>query len=150
MFFGSGQPILGNTPSRFLVEEKKVDARIRLLATVAGLLGPFAISVGRADQVPVKFARDFAPTEGWVKPVEAPYRQEVCLNGLWQFQPMQVPPGLVRDRGVAPELPMPEPARWESVPIKIPSPWNVNTWGAGRDVGVGTTHPYWPSSVYYP
>jgi hypothetical protein len=127
-----------------------VDARIRFLTTIAGFLGVLMSFVGRAEVSPVKFARDFAPAEGWIKPVERPYRQEVCLNGLWQFQPIPVPPGWTRDRGIAPELPMPEAARWEAVPIKIPSPWNVNTWGAGRDVGAGTSDPYWPSSVYYP
>ena len=72
------------------------------------------------------------------------------MNGRWQFQPIAVPAAHIRDLGVAPELPAAEEARWESVPIKIPSPWNVNTWGAGRDAGAGTAHPYWPSSVYYP
>jgi hypothetical protein len=33
----------------------------------------------------VAFTRDFAPTEGWVKPVEQPFRQDLCLNGSWQF-----------------------------------------------------------------
>ncbi len=98
----------------------------------------------------IEFARDFAPAEGWVKPVEQPWRQEVCLNGLWQFQPAPLPKDWQRGTGVAPDLPGPAADRWETTPIKIPSPWNVNTWGAGRDVGEGSAHPYWPSSVYYP
>ncbi|MFI5457067.1 MAG: glycoside hydrolase family 2 protein [Isosphaerales bacterium] len=118
--------------------------------TLAVFFGALALAGGWTAAAPVEFARDFAPSEGWVKPVEKPYRQDVCLNGLWQFQPMPVPEGWARDRGIAPELPMPEAARWETVRIKVPSPWNVNTWGAGRDVGAGTPHPYWPSSVYYP
>lgn len=79
----------------------------------------------------VEFTRDFAPAEGWVKPVEQPYRQDLCLNGCWQFQPMPLPRAWKRGTGAAPELPMPAADRWEATPIKIPSPWNVNTWGAG-------------------
>jgi len=98
----------------------------------------------------VTFARAFAPEEGWVKPVEQPYRQELCLNGRWQFQPMSLPRDWKRDTGKVPELAMPAADKWEATPIKIPSPWNVNTWGADRHVGEGMPHPYWPSSVYYP
>lgn len=98
----------------------------------------------------VVFPRAFAPEEGWTKPVEQPFRQELCLNGRWQFQPMPTPRDWKRDTGTPPELPEPLADKWEPTLIKIPSPWNVNTWGAGRNVGAGTPHPYWPSSVYYP
>ena len=108
-----------------------------------------ALAVGHAAPGRVEFAREFAPTEGWVKPMEQPYRQELCLNGRWQFQPIALPKNWMRDAGSAPELTQPAPNRWEPTPIKIPSAWNVNTWGAGRHVGEGTPHPYWPSSVYY-
>lgn len=36
----------------------------------------------------VVFNRDFSPAEGLVLPQEKPYRQEICLNGLWDFQPV--------------------------------------------------------------
>ena len=98
----------------------------------------------------VEFTRDFAPEEGWVKPPEQPYREDLCLNGRWQFQPVPLPKDWKRGIGIAPELRLPAADQWETTPIKIPSPWNVNTWGAGRHVGEGTAHPYWPSSVYYP
>ena len=98
---------------------------------------------------PTQFPRDFAALDGIVKPNEQPFRQAVCLNGYWQFQPVPVPPGYQRDQGVPPELPLPTGA-WETVPIKIPSPWNVNTWGNGRHVGAGTPQPYWPDSVCFP
>ena len=97
----------------------------------------------------VVFPRAFAPEEGWIKPVEQPFRQELCLNGLWQFQPMPTPRDWKRDTGKPPELAEPVADKWEPTLIKIPSPWNVNGWGAGRNVGAGTPHPYWPSSVYY-
>ena len=31
------------------------------------------------------FTRKFAPQEGLIKSVEKPYRDEICLNGSWQF-----------------------------------------------------------------
>jgi beta-galactosidase len=97
----------------------------------------------------VRFTRDFAALEGFVKPVEQPCRQEVCLNGSWQFQPVTVPAGYQRDQGIPPELSLPT-GTWETTPIKISSPWNINIWGCGRNVGVGTPHPYWPDSVCFP
>lgn len=98
----------------------------------------------------VEFAGDFAPAEGFVKPQEKPFRDEVCLNGAWQFQPMAVPADFKRGAGEPPGLPAPKNDGWDATPIKIPSPWNVNTWGCGRNVGAGTEHPLWPDSVYFP
>ncbi len=114
-----------------------------LMLTISGS-GPFRV------QASVFNDREFAPQEGLVAAVEKPLRAELCLNGRWQFQPEAVPLGYVRDRGAPPVLPMPSASGWEKTPIKIPSPWNVNTWGGGRDVGVGTAHPYWPGSVAFP
>jgi beta-galactosidase len=93
---------------------------------------------------------DFAPQEGFVKPPEHPFRQELCLNGAWRFQPVPVPHGYEWDKGIVPELPPPAPDKWEPVPIKIPSPWNANDWGGGPKTGPGTPRPYGPDSVYYP
>ncbi|BDI32020.1 beta-galactosidase [Capsulimonas corticalis] len=72
------------------------------------------------------------------------------MNGRWRFEPVPVPAGYPRDTGVPPELPPPSDDDWDPTPIKIPSPWNVNTWGNGRNVGAGTDRPYQPSSLYYP
>jgi beta-galactosidase len=127
----------------------KIPAKKTSALFFATLLNALVTATGVASDR-VEFTRDFAPSEGWVKPPEQPWRQELCLNGRWQFQPVSVPRDWKRGAGIAPELPMPAPERWEATPIKIPSPWNVNTWSAGRDVGEGTPHPYWPSSVYYP
>lgn len=121
-----------------------------LNVTLIVALSAFLIPAGYPASGRVEFSRDFAPAEGWVKSVEQPYRQEICLNGRWQFQPVSVPKDWKRGTGVAPQMIMPAADQWEATPIKIPSPWNVNTWGAGRHVGEGTPHPYWPSSVYYP
>jgi hypothetical protein len=45
--------------------------------------GPLGVRAG-AD--PARFTRDFGALEGLVKPMEQPWRRELCLNGLWQFQ----------------------------------------------------------------
>ena len=97
-----------------------------------------------------EFNEPFAPSEGWVKPAEKPYRDEVCLNGTWDFAPAAIPADFKPFAGEPPELKSPPATAWEKTAIKIPSPWNVNAWGAGRNVGAGTEHPYWPGSVYYP
>jgi len=102
------------------------------------------------NSAPTVFHRAFAPLEGYVSTVEKPYRDEICLNGSWRFEPAPIPAGYQRDKGVPPELPAVSEDGWESTPIKIPSPWNVNTWGNGRNVGAGTDRPYQPGSVYYP
>lgn len=98
----------------------------------------------------VVFERDFSPAEGIVTPYEKPIRDELCLNGYWQFQPKQIPQGYKMGTGIAPELEQPTPNKWEETKIKIPSPWNVNKWGGGNKTGEGTNLPYAPSSVYFP
>jgi len=98
----------------------------------------------------VKFNRDFSPAEGLIKPQEKPYRDEICLNGRWDFQPVAIPKNWINGTGIAPELTNPDAGKWESTKIKIPSPWNVNEWGGGSNVGGGTDSPYAPGSVYYP
>lgn len=98
------------------------------------------------------FDRAFSPLEGFVKACEREHRRELCLNGYWDFQPQAVPADYVRDRGVPPEMTPPSPGGWEATPIKVPSPWNVNTWGNGRR-NIGPDHPsrpYAPDSEYYP
>ena len=37
-------------------------------------------------------ASPFSPQEGTVASVERPFRDEVCLNGRWRFQPVPLPP----------------------------------------------------------
>ena len=92
----------------------------------------------------------FSPQQGSVAEVEAPFRKETSLNGNWRFQSPPLPDGYKFGVGVVPELPPADDAKWESVPIKIPCPWNVNGWGCGYDCGEGTHRPYAPDSVYFP
>jgi len=65
---------------------------------------------------PVQFSRDFAPEQGLVTRYESSVRGELCLNGRWLF-------AATTDLSEAEPLPN---ANWDTVPIKIPSPWNVN------------------------
>ena len=85
-----------------------------------------AVLTACTGQGAVSFTRDFSPLEGMVAQTEKPCRQELCLNGSWQFQPVAIPKGWVPEQGTPPELRMPEANQWEKVPIKIPSPWNIN------------------------
>ena len=93
----------------------------------------------------VEFTERFAPHQGLVCDYEKPFRQELCLNGKWQFQPVEIPRGYQWDTGTAPELSLPEGHQWEEVPVKVPSAWNVNMWGMWRDPGK-----YDPIPLYFP
>lgn len=119
-----------------------------MIRLIVGILA--CVSCVRAEERRVEFAGDFAPAAGWVSPLEQPYRAEICLNGAWQFQAVEVPAGSNRGSGEPPPLPGPKGDAWDRTPIKIPSPWNVNTWGGGRNAGAGTERPFWPDSVYFP
>jgi beta-galactosidase len=96
------------------------------------------------------YDKPFSPSEGLVKSVEQPLRDEICLNGLWSVQCVPIPEGWKGGSGTAPELPPPDPSKWDEVRLKVPSPINVNAWGGGFRTGEGTDKPYAPSSVYFP
>ncbi len=72
----------------------------------------------------ISFNRKFAPQEGLIKSVEKPFRDEVCLNGSWQFMPVDLPKGITLDEIKSPKLP--STSGWEETPVKVPSPWNAN------------------------
>lgn len=98
----------------------------------------------------IPYTGEFAPSAPLVAEAEQPFRDAISLNGSWQFQPLKVAADFVADQGVPPELTPPVAEAWEKTSIKIPSPWNVNTWGSGRHTGEGTDKPYWPDSIYFP
>ncbi|MBD5312635.1 MAG: glycoside hydrolase family 2 [Bacteroides sp.] len=85
----------------------------------------------------------FAPSTGIVNEVEKPYRQELCLNGYWDFQPLKTPKEYKQGAGIAPELPQPTDDGWSTTKIKIPSPWNINSY-AYRNLE-GPDHRNYPS-----
>jgi len=99
------------------------------------------ISVQYSHAQQINFNRDFAPQEGLVKNVEMPLRDEICLNGTWQFMPVELSEDITFEEVKAPA--MPAVSGWEKTPIKIPSPWNVNgfTDGTGGDF---QTYPSYP------
>ncbi len=66
-----------------------------------------------------------------------PARQEICLNGSWQFQGTQ-------DTSSPPAVPVPGP--WDKTAIKIPSPWNVNGFFLNQQGGDFRAYPSYPSS----
>src|SRR6266540_555158 len=78
-----------------------------------------------AARAALLFPHAFSPQEGLTKPVEQPWRQEICLNGTWQFQPAPLPANYDLKNG-APILPAAKDQAWSPTPIRIPSPWNVN------------------------
>jgi hypothetical protein len=85
--------------------------------------------------VPVKFDHQFAPSESFVKGPERQYRDDICLNGNWQFEPVDLPKGFREGIDPAPSLPLPSDGSWDKVPIRIPSPWNVNSFGDRKGLG---------------
>ena len=85
----------------------------------------------------------FAPNDGLVNKMEKEFRKEICLNGYWDFQPVRLPSSYKQGKGVAPELTKPVEENWSNVRIKIPSPWNINTF-ANRGLE-GTDHRNFPS-----
>ena len=96
-----------------------------LFATVAL---SFVVGFGEPmAQAQTTFRREFAPQDGLVASVEKSYRSEICLNGSWQFQPVALPAGFQRGVSLLPALTEPTPHGWERTPIRIPSPWNVNS-----------------------
>jgi hypothetical protein len=113
-----------------------------LSGAIALFIFPF---VGYAQEKSKTFAAEFAPTEHWVKPVEKPYRQEICLNGTWQFQPVDLPPNFKEGVDSTPKLADAKTGNWEKIPIRIPSPWNVNSFadknGQGGDFRAYPSYP---------
>lgn len=98
-----------------------------------------------AEQISAKtvYPFVFAPSTGLFNDVEKPYRQEICLNGFWDFQPLPTPPDYHQGSGVAPVLPTPTAQGWSNTKIKIPSPWNINSF-AFNDLE-GPDHRNYPS-----
>ncbi|MCW3088771.1 MAG: glycoside hydrolase family 2 [Sediminibacterium sp.] len=87
----------------------------------------------------------YAPAESWVKKTEKPYRQDLCLNGLWQFQAVALPDKFREGYDPAPALPQLKNDDWDKTLIRIPSPWNVNSFadrnGQGGDFRCYPSYP---------
>ncbi|MBD8347876.1 glycoside hydrolase family 2 protein [Dysgonomonas sp. HGC4] len=85
----------------------------------------------------------FAPSEGFVNRTEKDFRKEICLNGSWDIQPVDIPTNYIQGKGIAPTLPLPSNNGWDKTKIKIPSPWNINAF-ANRNLE-GPDHRNYPS-----
>lgn len=94
-----------------------------------------------------QFNGRFAPSEPWTSEQEKPYRQNLCLNGTWQFEPVALPPGFKEGVDPAPELPAFSADDVSKTPIRIPSPWNVNSFAdKNGQAGDFITFPSYPKS----
>ncbi len=103
--------------------------------------------LARTAMASTAFKHAFAPTGSFVPPPEQPYRHDLCLNGSWQFQPVALPKNFHEGVDPAPELPLPVPSAWEAVPVKVPSPWNVNSFANRRGLGGDfRTFPSYPAA----
>ena len=121
----------------------KRNAILLSLLTALFLLPGKAVGQTTSSDGKLVYNFPFAPSEGLVNRTEKEYRKEVCLNGYWDFQPVALPGNYVQGKGVAPELPLPKEGAWSKTRIKIPSPWNINSF-ANRDVE-GPDHRNYPS-----
>lgn len=108
---------------------------MRFLVLLAGFLAYVWLDL-IAEAEDVKFDRAFAPQEGLVSQYEEPLRQEICLNGLWRFQGDT-------DTSIPGET-IPPLTAWDKTEIKIPSPWNVNGFFAGKAGGDFRAYPTYP------
>jgi len=94
----------------------------------------FILNASREEEKK-NYAFPFNPMQGLVNKEEREWRQDLCLNGRWEFMPVY--------EAKASDFVLPSTFRWEPVPIKIPSPWNVNAYtnGTGGDF---LTYPSYP------
>lgn len=87
----------------------------------------------------VEFNRQFAPSEGWLKGNEKLYRNELCINGTWEFSPVAEV-----DAAAALCMAFDDSVIWERTAYKVPSPWNVNSFARGG--GDFCSYPSYPVS----
>ncbi|TRX60169.1 glycoside hydrolase family 2 [Fulvivirga sp. M361] len=79
----------------------------------------------------------FNPMKGMVSEVEKPFREELSLNGRWQFMPVYT-----KDISL---FQKPGSFDWDAIPLKVPSPWNVNSFAEGNG-GDFLTYPSYPKA----
>ncbi|HEV2478313.1 MAG TPA: GDSL-type esterase/lipase family protein [Puia sp.] len=89
------------------------------------------------------FTPDFAPGERATTPAERTFRDDTCLNGYWRFMPVTLDPH--PDRPVLEQAEPPAHFAGDPTPIRIPSPWNVNSFPNSRDGGDFITYPSYPA-----
>ena len=122
----------------------RIDERIPSAVRSGLLTLVLFLVLGQACPAQTRFEGVFAPQAGKVATLERPARDEISLNGRWQFQPAPLPAGWRYGLDPPPALPAARPDGWEAVPIKIPSPWNVNSFARGSS-GEGGDYRNFPS-----
>ena len=85
----------------------------------------------------VRYPHVFNPVGSIVDDSEKPSRDALCLNGSWQFMP-------VYENDIA-KFTKPQTFTWDAAAIKIPSPWNVNSFARG-DGGDFLAYPSYPQT----
>jgi beta-galactosidase len=114
-------------------------------AGLAALALATVLSGRQSADAAVKFGGEFAPQEGLVATPEKPLRADICLNGSWQFQPVALPQGFKEGFDKAPELPLPANDKWQQTAVKVPSPWNANSFANEKGLGGDfRTYPSYP------
>lgn len=79
----------------------------------------------------------FNPMKGLVHESEKLNREELFLNGKWQFMPVF--------SDDLKKFVKPDSFSWDAVPLKVPSPWNINSFAKGNG-GDFLTFPSYPKS----
>ena len=80
----------------------------RSLILLCGLLTGFTLQSTKVNAQTQTVANDqklvypytFAPSEGLVNQTEKEHRQEICINGYWDFQPVRLPKEYVQGKGM--------------------------------------------------
>ncbi|HEX4121769.1 MAG TPA: glycoside hydrolase family 2 TIM barrel-domain containing protein [Verrucomicrobiae bacterium] len=107
-----------------LLPRKWINRPSIVLAGCAAVMGVFA-----AQGEQTVFHRAFAPQDGLVSRYEEPVRREMCLNGSWKFAG-DTNTGLPEEfAGLT--------GAWDKTAIRIPSPWNVNSFSMTSEVKGG-------------
>jgi hypothetical protein len=117
---------------RFYFFSKKA-GWLKMLALAALITGVYQQSHAQRAY----FNGVFAPDEYNTTKQEQPYRERICINGLWDFQPVVLPDKFREGIDPVPALTAAGESKWNATKIRIPSPWNVNSFadknGQGGD-----------------
>lgn len=111
--------------------------KLKILHTCV-VLSSIAFGLISTNANAVKFDKPFNPIAGKVSNLEKSARDEICLNGTWSFMPVY--------KNNKADFVKPEEFIADDVKIKIPSPWNVNSFATQGDIQGGdfTVFPSYP------
>ena len=101
------------------------------------LIGLASVLMAQKLNVQQPYNQVFNPMHSFVNETEKPFRDELSLNGKWQCMP-------VSETNMS-KFVKPETFQWDAVPLKVPSPWNVNSFSKGEG-GDFLTFPSYPKS----